>query len=226
MNTLTVCSLIKKGKLSGTIFHDWYGNLRIILKSEESAHVLATAYQNKFCEQDKITLLMLEIMLPKLQKEMGNRISYDMLNELKDIFQTQASQELYAIQKLLNSYRMEEGQSVSSYISKMKSYIDRLERLRHPMPSVLVVNTIVGSLPNSFDNLFMNYNMNGWEKSLGELYSMINTAKMNVLSKQVVPSMHMSMEGDVRKNNKSYSKGKRSSKDKKKILPPLKRRAS
>nr|GEU68847.1 hypothetical protein [Tanacetum cinerariifolium] len=61
------------------------------------------------------------------------------------------------------------------------------------------------------------------EKSLGELHSMLNTAKTNVLSKQVVLNMHMIMEGDVRKNNKSYSEGKRRSKGKQKIsLPPKK----
>ncbi|GKC25412.1 hypothetical protein Tco_1027562, partial [Tanacetum coccineum] len=35
---------------------------------------------------------------------------------------------------LLNAYKMEDSQSVSSYVLKMKSYIDKLERLRHPVP--------------------------------------------------------------------------------------------
>ncbi|GJX43285.1 hypothetical protein Tco_0259961 [Tanacetum coccineum] len=44
--------------------------------------------------------------------------------------------------KQLNACKMEEGQSVSSCILKMKSYIHKLERLGHPMPHVIVVNTV------------------------------------------------------------------------------------
>nr|GEU40968.1 zinc finger, CCHC-type [Tanacetum cinerariifolium] len=98
---------------------------------------------------------------------MEDRTAYDMLIELKSMFLTQASQELYKTQRPLNSCKMEEGQSVSSYVLKMKCYIDRLERLGHPMPHVLAVNTILGSLPKSFDNFVMNYNMNVCDKTLG-----------------------------------------------------------
>ncbi|GJY64483.1 hypothetical protein Tco_0465943 [Tanacetum coccineum] len=38
---------------------------------------------------------------------------------------------------LLNACKMEDSQSISSYVLKMKSYIDKLERLRHPVPHVL-----------------------------------------------------------------------------------------
>nr|GFB01353.1 zinc finger, CCHC-type [Tanacetum cinerariifolium] len=71
------------------------------------------------------------------QKEMEDRTSYDMLIELKNLFQTQASQELHEAQKLLNSCKMEEDQSVSSHVLNMKSYIDRLELLGHLMPHAL-----------------------------------------------------------------------------------------
>ena len=73
--------------------------------------------------------------------------------------------------------KMEEGQSVSSHILRMKSYIDRLERLGTPMPTRLAVNTILGSLPKSYDNFVMNFNMQGWEKSLSELHLMLKTAE-------------------------------------------------
>ncbi|GJW89934.1 hypothetical protein Tco_0167487 [Tanacetum coccineum] len=49
--------------------------------------------------------------------------------------------------------KIEEGQSVSSYVLKMKSYIDKLERIGHPMPHVLVVNTVPGYGIYIFNNV-------------------------------------------------------------------------
>nr|GEY76710.1 hypothetical protein [Tanacetum cinerariifolium] len=45
----------------------------------------------------------------------------------------QAEQELLQTTRYFNSCRQEEGQSVSSYVLKMKGYIDNLERLGHPV---------------------------------------------------------------------------------------------
>nr|GEU66643.1 hypothetical protein [Tanacetum cinerariifolium] len=45
----------------------------------------------------------------------------------------QAEQELLQTTRDFHSYRQEEGQSVSSYVLKMKGYIDNLERLGHPV---------------------------------------------------------------------------------------------
>nr|GEU80954.1 retrotransposon protein, putative, Ty1-copia subclass [Tanacetum cinerariifolium] len=55
----------------------------------------------------------------------------------------QAEQELLYIVRDFHSYKLEEGQSVSSYVLKMKSYIDNLERLGHPMSFNLGMTTSV-----------------------------------------------------------------------------------
>ncbi|GJQ89836.1 hypothetical protein Tco_0000975 [Tanacetum coccineum] len=88
---------------------------------------------------------MLAWMTPELQKELGNHTVFDMINKLISMFQTQSRQELYDTQSQLNACNMEEGQSVSSRVLKMKSYINKMECLGHPMPLVLMVNTIIRS---------------------------------------------------------------------------------
>ncbi|GKD32252.1 hypothetical protein Tco_1243030 [Tanacetum coccineum] len=111
INTLTLCSLIEKDKLIGTNFLDWHRNLRITLKYEGKFHRTDsplsdppamdatpehfTTYQYLLVEKDKVALLILTCMTPELQKEMENHNAYDMNNELKNMFQTQVSQELY-----------------------------------------------------------------------------------------------------------------------------------
>nr|GEV51021.1 hypothetical protein [Tanacetum cinerariifolium] len=154
---------------------------------------------------------------------MENNNSFDIINKLKNMFQTQESQELYDTQKQLNACKMEEGQSVSYHILKRKSYIDKLERLGHLMPLVLAVNTVLDSFPKSFDNFVMNYNMHGWDnKSLGELHAMLKITEKNVPSKSVVRSLHMIRDGDVKK--KSWKRGKGKCKDRKKVPPPSKKK--
>nr|GEY88229.1 hypothetical protein [Tanacetum cinerariifolium]GEY93260.1 hypothetical protein [Tanacetum cinerariifolium] len=63
----------------------------------------------------------------------GNLHAYEMLLELKTLFAQQAEQELLQTTRDFHSCKQEEGQSVSSYVLKMKGYIDNLERLGHPV---------------------------------------------------------------------------------------------
>ncbi|GJV07287.1 hypothetical protein Tco_1344943 [Tanacetum coccineum] len=103
---------------------------------------------------------------------------------------------------------MDEGQSVSSHVLKMKSFIDKLEHLGHPWSHVLAVNTVLGSVTKSFDNFVMNYNMHGWDnKSLGELHLMLKTAEKNVLSKSVVSSLHKIREAGGMRSSKRLENG-------------------
>ncbi|GJY38085.1 hypothetical protein Tco_0424449 [Tanacetum coccineum] len=53
--------------------------------------------------------------------------------ELKTLFAQQAEQELLHTTRDFHSCKQEEGQSDSSYVLKMKGYIDNLEHLGHPV---------------------------------------------------------------------------------------------
>ncbi|GJT97984.1 ribonuclease H-like domain-containing protein [Tanacetum coccineum] len=81
----------------------------------------------------EIACLMLVSMTLELKKSLEHFASYDMLQELISMFSQQAEQELLQIVRSFHACKQEEGQSVSSYILKMKSYIDNLEHLGHPV---------------------------------------------------------------------------------------------
>ncbi|XP_076923655.1 uncharacterized protein LOC143585856 [Bidens hawaiensis] len=42
---------------------------------------------------------------------------------------------------------------------------------------------ILNSLPSSYDQFVMNFNMNGWVKTVSELHNMLKTAEMNIPSR-------------------------------------------
>ncbi|GJS63708.1 hypothetical protein Tco_0678272 [Tanacetum coccineum] len=90
--------------------------------------------------------IMLMTMEPDIQQNLENLNAYDMVQELKTLFAQQAKQELLQTVKDFHSCKQEEGQSVSSYFLKMKSYIDKLERLGHPCLLTLNMGKTVNEL--------------------------------------------------------------------------------
>nr|GEZ91465.1 zinc finger, CCHC-type [Tanacetum cinerariifolium] len=103
MTTSVVNNSVFKGLFEKQI--DWYRQLRIVLSVE-----------------DKLNYLEHHILAAPVPAQ-----------ELKTLFAQQAEQELLQTMREFHSCKQEEGQSVSSYVLKMKSYIDNLERLGYPV---------------------------------------------------------------------------------------------
>nr|GFA65400.1 zinc finger, CCHC-type [Tanacetum cinerariifolium] len=109
-----------------------------------------------------------------------------MLKELKTLFAQQAEQELLQTTRDFHSCRQEEGQSVSSYVLKMKGYIDNLERLGHPVTLGLG-----------------NYNIHSMGKTVNELHAMLKLHEQTLnLPKSNAPALHAIQAGKVQKSNK------------------------
>ncbi|GJS98435.1 hypothetical protein Tco_0819605 [Tanacetum coccineum] len=87
--------------------------------------------------KQEVSCLMLSSMSLDLQRTLEKYNAYDMLKELKTMFEEQTKQELFETVKAFHAYKQEDGQSVSSYLLKMKSYLDTLERLGYAMPNEL-----------------------------------------------------------------------------------------
>nr|GEV52860.1 zinc finger, CCHC-type [Tanacetum cinerariifolium] len=153
VNNSVFRGFFKKQKLTGPNFIDWYRQLRIVLSVEDklnylkhpipAAPVPAQAGQQVAPEalvthaawvkgSKEIDGLMLMIMKSDIQQNLENLGAYEMLQELKTLFAQKAKQELLQTMREFHSCKHEEGQSVSSYVLKMKSYIENLECLGTP----------------------------------------------------------------------------------------------
>nr|GFC71674.1 zinc finger, CCHC-type [Tanacetum cinerariifolium] len=95
----------------------------------------------------------------------------------------------------------EEEQSVSSYVLKMKGYIDNLERLGHPVTLGLGVSLILISLRKEFDGFVQNYNMHSPGKTINELHAMLKLHEQT-LPKNNAPALHAIRTGKVQEVNK------------------------
>ncbi|GJU45261.1 retrotransposon protein, putative, ty1-copia subclass [Tanacetum coccineum] len=138
-NNNSIRSIVKKEKLNGSNFLDWYRNLRIVLRNEQKLHhleealpeappatttaVVRNAYTRRVAEQQEVTCLMLVSMAPEIQKNLEDRPTFDILHELKTMFQQKAEQELFETVKAFHACKQEEVLGVNMILtSLLKDY--------------------------------------------------------------------------------------------------------
>ncbi|KAJ9539242.1 hypothetical protein OSB04_031975 [Centaurea solstitialis] len=222
-NNLSLRSILEKDKLTGSNFRDWERNLMIVLRHERKWYVLEeplgeappanapaaarNAHKKHSDDLLDVACLMLATMSPDLQAGLINTNAYDMIRQLRDMFQTQARTERYDATKAFNECKMVKWTSVSDHVMKMKRHLDHLERLGHPVPLQLATDTI---LTKDYRPFVVNYNMNNMEKTIAELHSMLKTAELNMGNKNKTNDVLMVKDGGVKKKNgqASTSKGK------------------
>nr|GEW41803.1 zinc finger, CCHC-type [Tanacetum cinerariifolium] len=211
----------EKQKLTKPNFIDWYRQLRIVLSIEDKLNYLEQpiplapvapagqqvapeilAAHNAWIKGSKeIAGLMLMTMDLEIQRNLEPLHAYEMLRELKTLFTQQAEQELLQTTRDFHSCRQEEGQSVSSYVLKMKGYNHNLERLRHPVTLGLGVSLILIGLRKEYDGFVQNYNMHSMGKTVNELHAMLKLHEQT-LPKNNAPALHVIRVGKVQKGNK------------------------
>ncbi|GKA10083.1 reverse transcriptase domain-containing protein [Tanacetum coccineum] len=110
--------------------------------------------------------------------------------------QQQRSKKLLQTVREFHTCKQEEGQFVSSYVLKMKGYIDNLERLGHRVSLSLAVSLILVSLRKEYDSFVQNYNMHGMGKTLNELHAMLKLHEQT-LPKRDVHALHAKRAGKI-----------------------------
>ncbi|KAK8715570.1 hypothetical protein V6N13_042901 [Hibiscus sabdariffa] len=215
--------LMRYEKLNGINFLDWFQNLRIVLKQERKECVIEELVPDEpaanapRADKDKfkkhmddmldVSCLMLETMSPELQKQHEDMNSYDMVQNLKEIYEGQAQQERYEAPKALFQCKMSEGSPVGAHVIKMMGYIQTLEKLGFPLKDELATNVILQSLRDSFKPFVLNFNMNEINKTLPQLLGMLRTAESD-LKKNGSKSILMVREAKGKKKAKSKGNGK------------------
>nr|GEV11933.1 retrotransposon protein, putative, Ty1-copia subclass [Tanacetum cinerariifolium] len=218
-------SILLAEKLTGSNFTNWYRNLRNVLRYEKKMKFVEqpigpapdpkTAdpdtidkyYESVNLEQE-VACLMLSSMSPALQRTLEKYNAYDMLKELKTMFEEQAKQEVSETVKAFHACKQEDDQSVSSYLLKMKSYLDTFERPGYAMPKDLGVSLILNSLNKDYDQFVQNYNMHSKGKTLAELHAMLKLHEKGILKKTETPVVLAIHEGKIQKDRKKPQRAK------------------
>ncbi|GJW23742.1 zinc finger, CCHC-type containing protein [Tanacetum coccineum] len=221
-------SFFEKQKLTGPNFIDWYRQLWLVLSTKDkekyleqsipTAPVAAASdqpippatlatYSKWVKNQKEIDVMMLLTMDLEIKQNLAHLGANDMLKELKALYSKQAEQELLQTVREFHMCKQEEGQSVSSYVLKMKSYINQLECLDHPVTLNLRVSLILVGLSKEYDSFVQNYNMHNMGKTVNELHAMLKLHEETLPKKFDAPALHAIRARKVQKNkNKKPSK--------------------
>ena len=165
--------------------------------------------------------LILATMSPELQKQHEDKLAYEMLQNLREIYEGQARQERYETSKALFQCKMTEGSPVGAHVIKMMGYIQSLEKLGFPLKDELATDLILQSLLDSFKPFVMNFNMNELNKTLPQLLGMLRTAKSD-MNKNGLKSILVVREAKGKKGKKkakSKGHGKTNAKGKTALKP-------
>src|SRR3990172_1035968 len=220
-------AFLEKAKLKddGSNYADWVRNLRIILIAAQKAYVLdaplgvvpppstvdnMNAWQTRVDDYSIVQCAMLYSLEPGLQRHFEHHGAYEMFQELKLVFQAHARVGRYEVSDKFFSCKMEENSSVSEHILKMSGLHNRLTQLGVNLPDDSVIDRILQSLPPSYKGFVMNYNMQGMEKSISELFAMLKAAEVEIKKEHQVLMVNKTTsfkKGKGKKNFKKDGKG-------------------
>ncbi|GJV91209.1 retrovirus-related pol polyprotein from transposon TNT 1-94 [Tanacetum coccineum] len=101
---------------------------------------------------NEVACLMFGSMTPELHRQFENSSPYEMLQELKSMFEKQVG---------------------------MKGFVEQLERLGYVLPQDLSVGLILNGLTSDFAGFVRNYNMHKMGKTIGELHALLIEGNRN-----------------------------------------------
>ncbi|GKB89087.1 retrotransposon protein, putative, ty1-copia subclass, partial [Tanacetum coccineum] len=129
---------------------------------------------------NEVACLILGSMTSELHRQFENSSPYDMIKELKSMFEKQAKVERFDLIQTFHACKQEEGKPVGAYVLKMKDYLKQLEHLGYVLPQDISVGLILNGLTSDFVSFY--------EKGL--------------LKKATTPQVMMIQGGRIQKANK------------------------
>ncbi|KAK1684190.1 hypothetical protein QYE76_045038 [Lolium multiflorum] len=224
----------EKLKSNGSNFTDWFRHVRIFLSggnlqfvldaplgdppAETETDEVKAVYATRKTRYSQVQCAILCSLEADLQKRFEHHDPHELVNELKAIFETHAAVECYEASKHFFSCMMEEGSSVSEHMLAMTGHAKKLSDLGIVIPNRLGINRVLQSLPPSYKNFVMNYNMQNMNKELPELFGMLKAAEIEIKKEHQV--LMVNKTTSFKKQGKSKGKFKKGGK--KAATPPMK----
>lgn len=115
--------------------------------------------------------------------------------------------------------KMEEDRSVNDHVLRMSGYANRPAKLGIILPPEAIIDRVLQSLPPSYKIFVINYNMQGMNKSIAEMFAMLKVAESEIQKEHQV--LMVNKTTSFKKNGK----GKKGNfkKSGKAVSPPVKK---
>nr|GEV33834.1 hypothetical protein [Tanacetum cinerariifolium] len=190
-------SMFKREKLFGNNFNVWFCQLKLVLRVEKKIFVIeqpllaapatdsaanVLVEWNVICDAyNEVACLILSSMTPELHRQFKNSSPYNMIKELKSMFEKQAGVERFDLIQTFHACKQEED---------------------------LIVGLILNGLTKDFVGFVRNYNMLNMGKTIGELHAMLIEYEKCLPNKAETPQVMMIKGGKIQKSKKKSLKAK------------------
>ena len=175
-------------KLNDNNFSEWYRNLRNVLEKEGRLYVLDSAvpmtpprngskelWLKTHRDHQKVQYLIRSSFSDEYAADFMREIEYlptiDLINEIKERFQLNRAGGM-GFSKEINK-PMKFKYSVEDHVNIIIEYVDRLEKLGYPMNIDMVIDTILISLPQEYEDFVKGYKKDVFGGSVAELKDML-----------------------------------------------------
>ncbi|GJY33855.1 retrotransposon protein, putative, ty1-copia subclass [Tanacetum coccineum] len=162
------------------------------------------AHRKHYDHANKVSCIMASSMSRELQKTFEN--TYEMNQQLKEMFQPKASKERLDVVKSLMDCKPKPEASNCAFVLEMKGYFDILESLNMVFDTELSINIILSGLPADYNQFVLSYQMNTKDTSIMELHSLLQTTKQGI-KKSNVPSTSAALELDLMAAKGKFNRG-------------------
>ncbi|XP_042422622.1 uncharacterized protein LOC122010221, partial [Zingiber officinale] len=186
--------ILQQNRLTGPNYIDWKRNLDIVLTAESYKYVLTEQcpdaptgestqeeieYHRKWVKADEMARCYILASMSNVLQHQHQDLptAYDIMNNLKELFghQDRASRQ-EAMRKIMTA-TMQEGTPVRDHILKMMAYLNEIQILGGEIDGETQIDMILQTLPRSFEQFRLNYNMNKRVYSLAELLTELQAAE-------------------------------------------------
>ncbi|GKC42329.1 retrotransposon protein, putative, ty1-copia subclass [Tanacetum coccineum] len=175
----------------------------------DSASTVLLEWNAVYDAYNEVACLILGSVTAELHRQFENSSPYDMIKELKAMFEKQAGVERFDLIQTFHACKQDEGKPVAAaYVIQMKGYVDQLERLSHVLLHDLIVGLILNDFTKDFSDFVRNYNMHNMGKTLGELHAVLIEYEKSLPKKAKTPQVMMIKCGKIQKANKKSLKVK------------------
>ncbi|KAG6418799.1 hypothetical protein SASPL_121004 [Salvia splendens] len=144
-------------------------------ESLEFATFDVKAHQKHIDNASDAQCVMLSSMSLELQGQHEHMLPYEMLKHLESFYASQAQTMEYEILRDLFKCKLHDASKVSEHVLKMIGLIERLASIGTVLLANVSTNLILPSLPTSFENFIVNFNMNNTKIGRPELHNRLKT---------------------------------------------------
>nr|XP_016459490.1 PREDICTED: uncharacterized protein LOC107783044 [Nicotiana tabacum] len=200
-----------KGRMCGALTASAQAQKRDGRPQKRNLDIVLTAEDYKFVIAEEC-LEKPENATDDKHQSMGS--AYDMLESLKEMFGEQNRVAKQTSVKALLNTKMVEGSSVKDHVLKMMSLLNELEVLGAVIDKESQVEMVLQTLPDSFQQFCLNYNLNKMDLSLAKLLNELQVVESIIKQQALVMALN------VEKASVSKLKGSKKKKKAQKVLAP------